>query len=311
MNVLTEKIIIPAWLLIKDDSRLKKLFFLPGLLSIVVFSIILTYQVIYTYVKIYGEKVKVLELILNFVHSQYFLEVSITVWCLILLYIFLIPICEGALIYYIEEKQHKERVSFSDALWVGLFRFLSVFEYNNIFSQFKFTTILNAYLFTLRLIWVEYVKPLSYVFTAVFFFWIIINLLFAYAKYEVVLKGVWVLEAIGASIKITTLNPKVTLKLYFLMFFLNIKVLLNFLVFLVFPIGFFSALVFISSQFFLVITLSVLVLLFLFFVFVLWYLTAVLDIFQTAIWYFAYEEGRKKVEEVETHAWGGGGHDHH
>ena len=312
MNSLVEKIIVPAWLLIKDDTRLKRLFFLPGLLSIIVFSIILSYQVIYTYVKIFWEKAKALELILDFVHSGYFFEVAVTVGTLIVTYIFITPICEGALIYYINEKQHKERVSFSGAIGVGVFRFLSILEYNNIFSQFRFTTILNAYLFTLRLIGVEYIRHLSYTFLAILVFWMIINILFAYAKYEVVLRGVWVLSAIGASIKITTLSPKVTLKLYFLMFFLNIRVLLNFLIFLVFPISFFSALVFISSQFFLFITLFVIAILFLFFVFVMWYLSAVLEIFQTAIWYFAYLEWKKLVEEVESHTtgWGGDGHGH-
>lgn len=310
MNTLTEKIIIPAWLLIKDDTRLKRFFFFPGLLSIVVYSVILTYQVIYTYVKIFWKKVKVLELILNFIHSSYFFEVVVSAGTLVLLYVFLTPICEGALIRYIDEKQHRERVSFSDAIGVGLFRFLSIFEYNNIFSQFRFTTIFNAYLFTLRLIGIEYIRQLSYVFFGAFIFWMIMNVLFAYAKYEIVIKGVGVLSAIWSSIKITTLNPKVTLKLYFLMFFLNIKVLLNFLVFLVFPIWFFSALVFISSQFFLYITLFVIGLLFLFFVFVLGYMSAVLEIFQTAIWYYAYIEWKRRVDEVESGGRGGWGDEH-
>jgi hypothetical protein len=114
--------------------------------------------------------------------------VALTAGSIILLYILITPICEGALISYIDAKQHKDQVSFSDAIGVGVFRFLSIFEYNNIFSQFRFTTILNAYLFTLRLVGVEYIKQLSYVFLAALVFGTIINLLFAYSKYEIVLK---------------------------------------------------------------------------------------------------------------------------
>lgn len=233
---------------------------------------------------------------LEFLHASYFVEVILVSLVFMGFYLLFMPICEWALISYIDEKQSKETVSFSDAMWVGLFRFLPIFEYNNSFNEFKIANLLNAYLFAIRFLGLEYIKYINLLFILLLFLSILANILFAYTKYEIVLAGNPVIKSIGISSKIAILNPKTTIKLYFLMFLLNIRVLLNFIVFLVFPIGFFSALVFISSPFFLAITLWLVAVLFVFFIFVLGYLSWVLEIFKTSIWYFAYIEGKKKLE---------------
>jgi hypothetical protein len=52
-NILKEKIIIPAWLIIKNDYKIKKFYLFPGLLSIIFLTILLVYQSIYTYVELF------------------------------------------------------------------------------------------------------------------------------------------------------------------------------------------------------------------------------------------------------------------
>jgi hypothetical protein len=52
-NDFKENIVYPAWEVIKNDSKVKKFYFLPGFFSIVVLTTILVYQSIYTYVVIY------------------------------------------------------------------------------------------------------------------------------------------------------------------------------------------------------------------------------------------------------------------
>jgi len=64
-----EHIIIPALELIKENTKVKKFYFLPGLLSIVFLSVLLMYQVTYTYVVILGKKEQALEMILSFFHT--------------------------------------------------------------------------------------------------------------------------------------------------------------------------------------------------------------------------------------------------
>ncbi|NUJ98275.1 hypothetical protein HGA92_05905 [Candidatus Gracilibacteria bacterium] len=290
-----ENIILPAWKLVKDDAKIKKIYFFPGLLSILFLTWLLVYQSIYTYVNIFNKKDEVLVLMLDFFHSGYFIETIITALIFLFLHLFVVPVFEGGLISYIDEKNKtQERVSFSDVIGVGVYRFLPLFEYNN-FSQFKIISVLNAYLFTIRFIGLEYMGYVTYVFLVVFFFSIVAHLLFAYSKYEIVLKTGKVLKSISKSAKITILNPKMTIQLYFMMILLNIRVIFNFLIFLFFPIIIFSAIFYITSKFFLIITLIFLISLFLIFIVFLGYFASVMEVFKIAIWYYAYIEGEKKI----------------
>lgn len=298
-NDFKENIVYPAWEVIKNDSKVKKFYFLPGFFSIVVLTTILVYQSIYTYVVIYWKKENTLIIILDFFHSKYFWEVVISATLFFIIYLLLIPIFEGWLIKYIDEKHNWKDISIIDSLWLGLSRFLPIFEYNNAFSEFKYISMLNSYLFLIRFIWVEYIKYLSYLFIFVFFISTLVNVLFSYAKYEIVLRNKWVFQSIWVSSKIAILNLKNTLKLYVLMFIINIRVLFNFLIFLFFPILFTIAISYFTTKLFLTIAIVLLVVLFVFFIVFLWYLTAVLDVFKTAIWYFAYKNWRIRIDKNE------------
>jgi hypothetical protein len=44
------EIILPAWKVIALDSKIKKMYFIPGILSILFMTTVLVYQSVYTYV---------------------------------------------------------------------------------------------------------------------------------------------------------------------------------------------------------------------------------------------------------------------
>ena len=298
--LLKEKIILPALELIKNDNKIKKYYFVPGLLSIILLSVILVYQSIYTYVIILWKKREALQLVLDFFHSTYIIEAIIVAVIFMLVYIVAMPILEWWLIKYIHDRDVKWEASFGDSIGFWVYRFYPLFEFSNIFNQFQFINILNGYLFALRFIGLEYVKYISYVFIIIYLFSIVMNTIIAYAKYEIVLWDKSMFPAIWASSKIALINIRTTMKLYFLMFIVNIKVILNFVIFLSFPVLFGMAFLFITSQIFLVITLIILGIIFIGLIIVLWYITAVLEVFTTAIWYFAFREWRKKLIEAEN-----------
>lgn len=298
-NNLKEDILGPAWEIVKNDIKIKKFYFLPGLLSIVFLTILLVYQSIYTYVNIFDKKHEAFVIILKFFESDYIFQILISTIIFFVLYVFILPVFEWWLIKYIDNKNKWTAIWISDSIWLGLYKFLPLFEYNNIFSEFKLISILNWFLFSLRFIWFAYIKELLIVFFVLFLFSIVINILFAYTKYEIVLWNKKAFEAIWFSSKIATLNLKNTIKLYFIMFLLNIRVIINFLIFLSFPIIAVSLIWFITSKLFLTITLFVLATIFIILILILWYLTAVLDVFKTAIWYFAYINWKEKLKEIE------------
>lgn len=296
-NFLREKIIIPTWEMVKEDSNWKKFYFLPWVLSIIFLTTILVYQVIYTYVKIFqNEDGKILKIILNFLETKIGLEIAIWLVIFIILYFIFVPIFDAWLIKYIDKKSKWEEMSKTDAFWRWLYKFLQIFEYNNLFSPFKFLSIVNWYLFIIRFIWIDYFEITTYIFSILLIFWIIINILFSYSKFFIVLEDKNVFQAIWESTKLAILNPKNTIKLFFIVFLLNIRVIINFLIFLAFPIVIVSAISYISIKFLLILTLIILISIFIFLIILMWYLTAVLEVFNTAIWYNAYIYWKKNSE---------------
>lgn len=295
-----ENIISKAWEIIQEDTKIKKFYFIPWLISIIFLMIILVYQVIYTYVELFHQKDKALSIILGVFHSGYFSEIII-IWTIFLVfYIIIIPIFEWGLIWYISKKQTLDTyVSISDSFWNGLYRFLPLFEYGNIFAQFKFISLINIYLFCLRFIWIKYMLYLTYVFLFLLIISTIVNILFAYTRFEIVLNNKKALEAISQSIKISILNLATTTKIYFFMFLVNIRIIINFLVFLFFPFLIASAITFITTKTILIITVFILSIIFIVLILILWYLWSVFEIFKTSLRYYAYIEWKKKLKDAD------------
>lgn len=102
----TEQILVPSLKLIRSDTKIKRFYFLPGLLSVVFLSILLVYQAIYTYVELLGNRDELFQVLLNIFHSTYIHEIVISSAIFIIFYIILIPIYEGALIRYIQESEN-------------------------------------------------------------------------------------------------------------------------------------------------------------------------------------------------------------
>ncbi len=292
---MNNSLLYPSLELIKHDTKIKGFYFIPGVFSVAFLSLILVYQTLYTYIVLLGNSESFSEKILGFFDSDYGTPTLITLWCIALFYITLMPLFEWALIRYIEAKNEDTQASRSDALGFGIVRFAPLFEYNNIFNMFKFISIVNGYLFALRFLGLDYVFALSIVFGVAFIFSVILNILTSYARYEIVLEKKWVFEAIGVSSQIALLNMKTTIRLYFMMFIMNFKVLINFMIFLIFPLLTVSILWFISSQIFSLITFIILAGVFVLLLCLMGYMAGVLEIFTTAIWYHAYKQGKEKL----------------
>lgn len=294
-----KRVIQPAWELVRERKKIKKLNIVWGFLSVVFLTVILAYQTIYTYVVIFSKEDKALELILEFFESKYLTEVLSIWWIFLLFYIILVPILDWALIKHIDSINRKEENSIGDSVGFGTLKFFAIFEYNNLFNVFKFMSVLNWFLFLIRFLWIEYIQVLSYVFIIIFFLASIINVFLSYAKYEIILNNKKAFESIGSSAKIVLLNLWLTIRIYSLMFILNMRVLFNFVIFLAFPIAIASAITYLTTQIYMTIAVLILSVIFLWFIILLSHMASVLEIFKVSTWYFAYLEARKKLEDVE------------
>ncbi len=289
-------IIIPAWELINTNQKIKTFYFFPSIFSVLFTSIIITYQFIYTYVIIFWKQQDFFQYLLWVFHSKYFVEIIIVVLVFFILYYLTIPIFESWLVKYIDQENNKSRISTIDAIWYWITKFLPVFEYNNIFSEFKIFFVFTSYLFLIRFIWVEYIYYINIAVIIYLFIATIVNVLFSYTKFEIILNNERVFKSAWISKQISIINLKTTIKLYLLMFFINIRVLINFLVFLFFPLLFVLAITYLTSKFFLTIAIIIITIIFIFFILFLSYLTAVFDVFKVSIWYYAYKIGRENIK---------------
>jgi len=302
---MNKDIVVKAWNFVHNDTKVKTFYFFPGIVSMLFLMIILVYQTLYTYVELFGNKEAVLQTLLNAFHkvydSWYFWEAVIALVIFVILYIVLIPLCEWALITYISRKSPEEDsyASVTESVQIGLYRFLPLFEYSNAVSQFKFLSLINSYLFCLRFVGMEYMTIINSIFAFLLVISTVINILFMYCRFEIVLGGKRPVAAIGSSIRIATLHLSTTIKLYFFLFFVNIRVIINFVAFLIFPILIASILTFIISKTLLVIMIVFVSILFIFFTIFLGYLWGVFEIFKTCVRYYAYMEGKQKVHTLE------------
>jgi hypothetical protein len=273
--------------------------FLPWVLSIIFLSALLAYQSIYTYTILTQRKEEILEKIINFVHSTYIVEFTIFTIIFVILYILILPIFEWALIKYIAKKDIKGNAEISESISIWLYKFLPIFKYDNLFSEFKFIAMVNWYLFILRFFEFQYINIITYTFLVIFLFGMAINILFIYSKYIIILENEQVFTSIWKSTKLALLNIRNTFKLYFLMFILNIRVLFNFIIFLIFPILMVVVIWFVTTQILKTLALIIILILFIWFILFLWYLTWVLEALKTAIWYCAYKKGKERLDSIE------------
>lgn len=297
---MNKTLILNAWEHVNNDTRIKRFYFLPWLLSVIFLMVILLYQVIYTYVILLHKEDQALKAILSIFEKWYFTEIVIIGIVFTIIYIIIIPICEWGLIWYISQKNSQEtRVSISDSLSQGIYRFLPMFEYGNLFSEFKFISVINIYLFCLRFAGIEYIRLVNYIFLFLLVVSTIINILFSYTRYEIVLGNKWAFSALNESAKIAIINLPATIKTHFFLFLINIRIIINFIVFLSFPILIASAITYLSTIY-IWITVIFLSIVFLILILILWYVGWVFEAFKLTVWYGVYVLGKQKLKLTNT-----------
>lgn len=304
-----EDIVIPAWEVASQSSGIKIFNFIPSLLATIYLSLILLYQVAWTYINIFNLKDEFFSVIINFVHTSYFGEVVVGFIVFFLLYIVVSPIAEGGVVSLIDAEcrgaDDREK-SLNYGLGRGFKYFLPVFEANNITSLFKLLSIITFTIFLIRLLGVQY---LGFIFTAMGFYFllaVLINIFLAYTKFFIVLEQKKAFDAIVASSTMALDNLGITFKLYLTLILVYVRTLLTVLFFILLPFlisAIFTFITISSIKFIFLGLLGVIILVFLIFVS---HLNSVLEIFVETLWYRAYMDNKSKAKPHAT-----SDHDHH
>ncbi|EKE29483.1 MAG: hypothetical protein ACD_2C00164G0004 [uncultured bacterium (gcode 4)] len=294
-------IVIPSWELVNHANVIKKFNFIPSLLSTIYLSVIVLYQVAYSYIMIFQKKDEFFSLVINFIHQSYFIEVVIWAIIWLLLYLLLQPIAEAWIIFMIDafskNDESKQKISYWTSQW--LLNFLPLFEFHNFMWLFRLLSIVTFYFLLLRVFGQEYAIPISVImwFYLVFAVWI--NLLFVYTKFFIIFEKKTVFEAVSSSISMSLNNMEITLKLFYTLFLVYARVIISIVVFTIFPLIFSALFAYVSTQIFFVVWTTIILIIFAAFLLFISHLNSVLEIFVEALWYNAFMENKKNSPDEE------------
>lgn len=299
-----EAIVLHAWEMITKFPSLKKLNFIPSFIGMLWLFLILLYQITFTYVSVFNKKDAFFWALADFVHKDYFLEVLIAFSVLFLLYIFIAPLAEGAIIEMIHSyrKSDGKKVHRTfQGIFDGLRHFLPLFEAHNATSVFRPLAIVTFYILLLRIFGKEFFTSITYVMVIYLIFAFFLNMCFAYAKLFIIFENKWVIAALSASTGMAVRHIGITLQLYYTMILLYLRTILVALFFLVLPFAVSSIIAFFTIMEVRIFLLSIFgVISFIFFI-VIVHLNSTLEIFVEATWYEAYMLCKAEDEEGVAH----------
>ena len=234
-------------------------------------------------------------------HTDYFVEVLIAFLVFFLLYILIIPIAEGGLIALIDKvdtTNHSGEVAIRNqtvgyGLSRGIRHFLPVFEANGITALFKLVSIITFTFFLIRLLGKEYTGQILIFMGFYFLVALVINILLAYTRFFIVLKGMKAFDAVVASAGMALENIGITMRLYTTLLVVYVRTLLTVLLLIAFPFVLSGILTYITTAFLQIIFIGLLGVLGLGFLIFVSHLSSVLEIFVETLWYRAYIDNLK------------------
>lgn len=295
-------IVIPSWEIVNTGESIKKFNFIPSLLSTIYLSIVVLYQIAFSYVYIFHKKDEFFSLVIDFFHTWYITEVIIFVVIWFLLYILLQPIAEWWIACMIEGYTKKDPLKSTLTYWISqwILNFLQLFELHNFMWLFRLLSIITFYFLLLRVFWQDYAISISVIMWIYMLFAMTINLLFAYTRFFIVFEKKHLFEAISLSTKMTLMNMEITVKLYYTLFLVYARVIVTIILFTVFSLIFSAIFAFLSTQqIFFTIWISSLIIILFFFIIFISHFNSVLEIFVDSLWYNAYIENKKNMPDEE------------
>ena len=290
-----ENIVAPAWKIASESVTIKKFNFFPSLLSTIYLSFIVLYQVSWAYVYLFHLKDQFFSLVIQFVHTSYFIETVVTVAVLFLLYLLVTPIAEGGLVGLIAKKDSGDpwKSPYLYGILVGWKHFLPIFEAHNLLSPFKLLSVITFYLFSLRIFGADYATVISLVFSAYLAFSALVNVLFAYTRFFIVVHDYRAFEAMAASLRMSLDHLSVTFRLYVTLLLVYVRTLLTVAAFVVFPFIISAILTYVTVAAVKIVAVTVTAVIVAAFLGLVSHVNSVLEIFVEALWYRAFVEHAK------------------
>ncbi|MCF7918239.1 hypothetical protein K9L27_04595 [Candidatus Gracilibacteria bacterium] len=306
------KIIHDAWNLTTKCSKLKWLCFIPSFAAVLVFVLEIGWQgsLIIEEFQLFGIEghfvYSKIGHFLSFLSQHHLLGWAIFAAVFIILFEFVFPSwISSATILAIRQgfSEPEKYVSLRQKLIEGSSHFFELFELHAFFSPFAMMTIAFFGVTMFRYyhgdIFSSIMLPVLIVYSLISLF---LNVFIAFAPFFIVCEKRGIGEAVKRSIGLVFVNFGSTMTIILLMFLVNLRVIVNVLVVIGVPFGILFAVSFFAKSNWLSFAVVGAVLVGVVILALTAYLTAILEVFSTAVWERAFTILRIKEETLQTHA---------
>lgn len=301
------KIIQESWELTAENAKLKWLVFVPSFVGVLVFVLEVAWQM-YLY---WGEFVtdhefsfESVQSVFNFLVDNHLLGWMIFSIIFIIFFAFVIPSwVSGALILGVKQKlKHPEKYcSVREKMITAYDYFFRLFELHaiaGIFSLWSVALFVATFYRIFHDSFFQLVWPLFLLYSIVS---AIVTIFLSFSAYFIVCEDEGIGTAIKRSVGLVFLNFGRTMSIIFLMFLVNFRVIINVVIVLMVPLALFAAFSYFTSS----LILTLFVILGIALLAFTAYLTAILEVFTTAVWTESFLQMRaaeKKLLETEEEA---------
>jgi hypothetical protein len=292
------KIIHDAWNLTTRCLMLKWFVFIPSFAAVVVFVLEVGWQgsLIIEEFGLFGIEGHFIYSkigdFFNYLSDHHLIGWAIFVGIFIILFEFVFPAwVSSTLILSIRQKlsQPEKDIVLRQKIIEGSEHFFSLFELRAFFSPFAMMTIAFFTITMFRYyhgdIFSSIIFPIIFVYSIIALF---LNVFIAFAPFYIVLEKRKIGDAVKKSIGLVFLNFGTTMAIILLMFLVNLRVIINVLVVIGVPLGILFSISFFAQSAWLSFAVTGSILIGIILLAMTAYLTALLEVFSTAVWERAF-----------------------
>jgi len=307
----SRQIIADAWNFTREHMQLMWWYaFIPSLVNTLVGILYMVYQFFaFKRSELFDNApqsflTEVIKTVLSFLnqHANLWIPFVVVTIIVLVLYLLLPTLCQGALIQIIAKKRQGAEARALDGIALGLLVFLPLLEYHLLVNGFSMFSVFTEAAFVLRNLGTVAMTTLLPVFVIATLIAFILTLLFTYADFFIVLRRVPILKAIGKSAKLVVVSWQHTFIIAILMLIIGLRVIINIVAVLLVP-----ALLLLGASFFAVtaftkISIIISAIVAVIGLLVASYFTGILNLFANTVWtytFLALMEEKKTQELME------------
>ena len=293
-----------AWELTIHQPKLKWFAFIPSFIAVLVFAVEIAWQ-LFMYLDEWGyieiDFIGVVVQVGGFILDSGLVAWIIFLALLVLFFVYILPAwVEGVLIFSVKHSidNPEQPLHLRQRMVQGFDVYFRIFELRALFGLFSpWTTLL--FTLTLYRYYHDTLFTVMWPFLLIFFiFTVVVTLFTHFAEHFIVFKNLKVMESLRQSMTLVFLNIGSVTAVFLIMVLVSLRVFLNVVMVIGVPLALIWAFTYFSHAFVLVIAIIVAIIL----LALTSYLTAILEVFSTAVWTETYLKFRAQQDFLEGKA---------